>query len=295
MNLAAIHDVRLPITLTALAPISHGAGTSGNTQLLRTRDVIAPDGRRAAVPYVSGNSIRHTLRDALAWHLVRTLGVTEYSLPKRVVDLLWSGGALTTTGNQADLDMTRRIHTLTPGLGLLGYSAKSDITAGTLWVDDADLVCEENAALLPARFNDHPHTKIPNGALRTETFATRHDTAGSPVDRFIALSGVHDSTQMIYDMQVIKPGAVLSAGLHLSAPTAGHALALAVAIDEAAPTVDGRRIINLGGKRSTGYGVCKAEADWAALGDLQTMRADYETHLHSHRDEILSLLDEVCA
>lgn len=295
MNLAAIHDVHLPLTLTALAPISHGAGTSGNTQLLRTRDVIAPDGTRATVPYVSGNSIRHTLRAALAWHLVRTLGVAEHSLPKRVVDLLWSGGALTTTGSQADLDRTRRVHTLTPALGLLGYAAQSDITAGTLWVDDADLVCAENAPRLPARLQAHAHAAVPNGALRTETFGTRHDVTGTPVDRFIALSGVVESTQMIYDMQVIKPGAVLYAGLHLAAPTAGHALALAVAIDGAAPEVDGRRVIALGGRRSTGYGQCTVDADWDALGDLQAMRGDYEDHLRAHRDEILALLGEVCA
>ncbi len=295
MSLAAITDVHLPLTLTALAPISHGAGTSGNTQLLRTRDVISPAGARATVPYVSGNSIRHTLRDALAWHLVRTLDVPEQSLPKRVVDLLWSGGALTQTGSQTDLDLGRRVHTLTPGLGLLGYSARSDITAGTLWVDDADLVCAENASRLPARLTAHPHAALPNGALRTETFGTRHDVTGSPVDRFIALSGTADSTQMIYDMQVIKPGAVLYAGLHLAAPTAGHALALAAAIDCAAPAMDGRRIIALGGKRSIGYGQCTIEADWAGLGDLAAMRADYEHHLVAHRDEILALLDEVCA
>src|SRR5690606_13019624 len=35
-SLAALPDVHIPLTLTALSPISHGAGTSGNTQLLRT-------------------------------------------------------------------------------------------------------------------------------------------------------------------------------------------------------------------------------------------------------------------
>ena len=144
-SLAALPDVHIPLTLTALSPISHGAGTSGNTQLLRTREVVGPDGSRASVPYVSGNSLRHTLRAALAWHLVRTLEVEDGSLAKRTVDLLWSGGALTTTGNQADLDMIRRVHQLVPGLGLFGYSAKSDITAGTLWVDESGRLRGERA------------------------------------------------------------------------------------------------------------------------------------------------------
>lgn len=303
-SLAAVEDVHLPLTLTAVEPISHGAGTSGNTQLLRTADVILPDGRRTAVPYVSGNSLRHTLRAALAWHLVRTLQLPEKSLSKRVVDLLWSGGALTSTGNQADLELNRRVHTRLPGVGALGYSAQSDIVAGTLWVDNIHLVCQENQFRLPAHLADHPHAKLPAGAMRTETFGTRHDVAGTPVDRYIALldnTGELDlgtaeplpTTQMIYDMQVIKPGAVLWSGLHLYAPTAGHVAALAVAVDEAAPEVAGHRILPLGGKRSVGFGSCRLEADLTVLGDVAELRAQYEAHLHAHREEILTLLDEV--
>lgn len=303
-GLSAVADVHLPLTLTAVEPISHGAGTSGNTQLLRTADVILPDGRRTAVPYVSGNSLRHGLRSALAWHLVRTLNLPEKSLSKRVVDLLWSGGALTSTGNQADLDLNRRVHTRLPGLGALGYSAQSDIVAGTLWVDNVHLVCAENAFRLPEHLAGHPHAALPGGAMRTEAFGTRHDVAGTPVDRYIALldaGGELDlgaaepltTTQMIYDMQVIKPGAVLFGGLHLYAPTAGHVAALAVALDEAAPEVGGHRTIALGGKRSVGYGACRLDADLTALGDITALRAEYEAHLHAHAGEIVALLEEV--
>lgn len=298
-SLAALPDVHIPLTLTALSPISHGAGTSGNTQLLRTREVVGPDGSRASVPYVSGNSLRHTLRAAFAWHLVRTLDVEDGALAKRTVDLLWSGGALTTTGNQADLDMIRRVHQLIPGLGLLGYSAKSDITAGTLWVDDVELVCSENAHRLPPRLADHPHASMPNGAFRTETFGTRHDVAGTPVDRFIRLAeldGTLDSVQMIHDMQVIKPGATLYTGLHLAVPTFGHLAAFAAAWNEAAPRVDGRDVINLGGKRSVGYGACAVVVEKHPNSyqyDADELVAAYETHLRDHRAEILALLEEI--
>lgn len=297
-SLAALPDVHIPLTLTALSPISHGAGTSGNTQLLRTREVVGPDGSRASVPYVSGNSLRHTLRAAFAWHLVRTLDVEDGSLAKRTVDLLWSGGALTTTGNQADLDMIRRVHQLIPGLGLFGYSAKSDIIAGTLWVDDVELVCAENAHRLPPRLADHPHASMPNGAFRTETFGTRHDVAGTPVDRFIRLAelgGALESVQMISDMQVIKPGATLYTGLHLFVPTFGHIAAFAASFHAAAPRVDGRDVINLGGKRSVGYGQCEVTIveEWDLPFQTSELAAAYETHLRDHRAEILALLEEI--
>lgn len=305
-SLAAAADVHLPLTLTATEPISHGAGTSGNTQLLRAADVILPDGRRASVPYVSGNSVRHTLRAALAWHLVRTLHLPEKSLSKRVVDLLWSGGALTSTGNQADLAQNRKVHTYLPGTGTLGYSAQSDIVAGTLYADNVHLVCAENRFRLPAHLAGHPHAQLTAGAMRTETFGTRHDVAGTPVDRYIAAIPAGDANaldlgtaepletvQMIYDTQVIKPGATLWSGLHLYAPTAGHVAALAVALDEAAPDLSGTRILHLGGKRSAGYGACRLDADLTVLGDVPALRAGYETHLHANADVIVALLDEV--
>lgn len=299
-SLSAREDVHLPLTLTALSAISHGAGTSGNTQLLRTRDIITPDGKRASVPYVSGNSLRHTLRAASAWHLLRTLDTEDCSLPKRTVDLLFSGGALSTTGNQSDLEMNRKVHQLLPALGLFGYSAKSDITAGTLWADDVELVCAENTNRLPGRLTDHPHAKLPNGALRTETFGTRHDIAGTPADRFMQLAdGMFDATvettQMIYDMQVIKPGATLYTGLHLATPTAGHVAAFFTALAEAAPEVDGRRVINLGGKRSTGYGQCALDTLPEVETTVSTRQDAYEDHLRDNRDDILTLLDQVTA
>lgn len=307
-GLHALPDVHLPLTLTALDPISHGAGTSGNTQLLRTQDVLQPDGRRVSVPYVSGNSLRHTLRAALAWHLVRTLGLPERSLPKAVVDLLWSGGALSETGNQVNLETARRVSTTLPALSLMGFSARSDITAGTLWADNVHLVCAENAFRLPAHLAGHPHAALPGGAMRGEAFGTRHDVRGTPVDRYIAMltatgeDGIDlglsapvepATTQMIYDMQVIKPGAVLYTGLHLLAPTPGHIAALAVAVDEAMPQVDGRRVLALGGKRSTGYGACAVNDGLDALGDLAALRAAYEAHLAERRGDILALLKDV--
>jgi hypothetical protein len=295
-SLAAVPDIHVPLTLTAAEPILHGAGNSGNTQLLRTQDVLLPDGRRTAVPFVSGNSLRHTLRDALAWHLVRLLDVPGGSLPKAVTDLLWSGGSLSSTGSTVDLGMMRRVHALLPGLGLLGYSARSDITAGTLWADNVHIVCAENQFRLPARLASHPHASHPAGASRSEEFGTRHDVAGTSVDRYIALlDGTEPAktTQMIYDAQVIKAGSVLFSGLHLLAPTAGHRAALAAAIDVAAPLRGGRRHLALGGKRSAGFGDCTLSPDGLEELGIEDQRAAYEEHLLAHRDEALALLREV--
>src|SRR5690606_41447065 len=76
-SLAALPDVHIPLTLTVLSPISHGAGTSGNTQLLRTRAVVGPDGSRASVPYVSGNSRSEERRVVRAWRASRAGNVAR--------------------------------------------------------------------------------------------------------------------------------------------------------------------------------------------------------------------------
>lgn len=294
--------VHLPLLATLTAPLHHGAGNRGNTALLRRQDIVLPDGTPARTPFVSGNSLRHTLRAALAWHLVRTLQVPDGSLTKAVVDLLWSGGAITKTGAEVRLDRARRVEDLVPQLGMLGYSAGSDMVAGTLNVNHLHLVCAENAWRLPAAAVELPHAGRAAGAFQGEEFGTRHDVASTPVDRYLAdldtLLGetAPPSTQMIYEMQVLKPGAVLAGSLDLTpAATDAHRAVLLVALDEAAPVLGAGRALRLAAKGAVGFGQTALTADLAPLGDVAAARTWWETHLIARRDEILELLAEVAA
>jgi len=280
----------IPWTLTAVAPIHHGSGTAGNTALLRTQEIVLPDGTQTAVPFVSGNSIRHAIRDALAWRLVRTLGVAEGGLTKGAVDLLWSGGALTKTGSQVELDQARRWTELVPALGLLGYSAQSDIVTGALRADNLNLICVENRWRLPAYLAEHPHAGLPAGRFRGEVFGTRHDVAGTGVDILVASGMVQPtSTQMIYEHQVLLPGAALWGGLYLDAatPTAQDALHAALTDITAAGTVQ------VGAKRSAGFGTCLAT--FPAGGIDPAAAARHTAHLQAHGDAILAAIGEATA
>lgn len=289
-----IADTRVNLTLTALDPIHHGAGTSGNTALLRTQDVVLPDGRQVSVPYISGNSIRHALRDALAWHLVRTINVADGDLTVGQVALLWSGGALSEPGAKLNIDRLRRVGELLPHLTMLGYSASNDIVTSTLRVTHAHLVCAENTWRLPQQLCTHPHAARPAGAYRDEAFGTRHDPTGGPTDRLLAESGMFGTpagtpTQMIYDFQVIRAGSILTSTIALEAGTEHHADALATAIAHATP--DG--IMHLGARRAVGYGRCRADID-APDGALSTDRVErYTRHLRDNADAIRALLTEL--
>lgn len=287
--------VRIPITLTCVAPLHHGAGTAGNTALLRTQEIVLPDGGQTAVPFVSGNSLRHAIRDALAWRLARVLDLPPGSLPKGVVDLLWSGGALTKTGSQVELQMCRDLAHV-PALGLMGYSAQSDIVTGVLRVDNANLVCAENRWRLPAHLADHPHANLPAGRFRGEEFGTRHDTAGGPTDVLVE-SGMLDpapgqptTTQMIYEHQVLLPGAVLWSHLQLDAAPPLAVTALHTALADLAPG----GTMWVAARRAAGWGACRLD-----LHDGATLDPDapdrHDDHVRAHRDRILTALREATA
>ncbi|MGO5253392.1 hypothetical protein ACTQ11_08630 [Collinsella bouchesdurhonensis] len=273
-------------TATALTPLHHGAGTAGNTALLRTEQIIQPDGTTATVPYISGNSIRHGLRSALAWHLARTLNIEPGSLSKPVVDLLWSGGAITETGSQTNLDTLRRVEELLPHLAMLGYSARSDLAAGTVRISPLMLVCAENAWRLPGHVAETAHALKRAAAYRSEEFGTRHDITTTPAGRYLDMAQTLASTQMIYDWQTIKSGAVLCGSMQLTpAATEQHQTMLAVAASLWAP--DG--VAGVGAKSSTGAGMVRIDG----LGTDPHIVDAWSARLENTRADILDLLTEV--
>lgn len=281
----------IPLTITLLSPLHHGAGVSGNTQILRTQPVIDPDtGRECTSPVLSGNSFRHAIRHALAEVTLGAVASQPGTLSKPLVDLLYSGGALTgSEGSNVDLDGHRRLDQQWPPAGLLGYSGRGQIWAGSLYVDHLLPLCAENLWRTPDRLKTHPHTARSVASLRDEEFGTRHDVTGTSADRWTDVdlwAGLPDdkrTTQMIYDWQVVKAGTVWFGTLRLAAATIGHAQALRVAWEWL--TASGT--LHLGAKRAQGYGVCRAEADWSALPDQS---ASWVQTLHEHRDEVMALL-----
>ena len=274
------------LTATLTQPLHHGAGSSGNTSLLRTEEIVMPDGTHTRAPFVSGNSVRHGLRSALAWHTAATLDIEDGSLAKGIVDLLWSGGAVVTNGAQTDLDLSRRVEELYPVLGLLGFAAKSDIYAGTLRVSPLILVCRENEWRLPADVAILPQAQRGAAAYRAEEFGTRHDVASTPVDRFVSTIGqITGTTQMIYDLQVLKPGSVLWGEITLTpAATEAHKRVLGAALALWAPGGQA----HLGAKNAVGYGRVQIPLE-DTTPDLEWWTA----HLTQNRDAILALIKEV--
>ena len=270
------------ITVDLTSPFHHGAGTAGNTSLLRTQDVVQPDGTVARVPFLSAASIRHALRDALAWHTAHTLSIEPGTLSKGTVDLLWTGGAVSSTGSRTDLDMMRRVEAHYPALAMLGYAAKSDIITGTLRASDLILVCQENDWRLP----EHLRGARRAAAYRTEEFGTRHDQATSPAGRYLQVVDEVDTAQMIWDTQTLAAGSTLHGTISLTpAATEMHRTALSAALELWAS--DGH--VAIGAKTAQGYGTGTLRDHTPHTEQLE----QWTQHLIDHKQDILDLLTEL--
>lgn len=338
---------RIEIRAVALDAIHHGAGTEGNTVVLRRQEVLAPDGSIDTVPFVSGNSIRHMIRDASVRYALEAMAVPPESLSKAVVDLLFSGGSLTSKGSAMTLAKARRIAELFPILAVLGYSAGSRITGGRIEVAHLHLVAEQNLFRRPETIAPGIDRWLIDGNAQTGSeFGTRHDAAriahaasylalpaqaaqvtaaDAPKRRdkkHVAWDAEHAnpadgrSTQMIYDWEVVLPGAEFFGAITYRALKEAELSALVSALSHACDGrhSDGGYLFHVGAKRGTGHGrmswhfhglarpIATPRYDAsdvllpALVEDQSASRLDaYREHLASKRSEILAELEEIAA
>jgi len=329
------HTGRIDIRAIALDAIHHGAGTDGNTVTLRRQEVLLPDGSIDTVPFVSGNSIRHLIRDGGVRFALEAMGIAPNSLSKPVVDLLFSGGSL---GGKASMTLAkaRRIAELFPVLSLLGYSAGTRITGGRVEVWHLHLVAEQNLFRRPEGISaEHPRWQVDGNAQVGSQFGTRHDAAR--IAHAAAYLAIEDqrkgqliadapkgktkapkdesSTQMIYDWEVVLPGAEFSGGIVYRALKEGELSALASALSHACDgrAPDGGYLYRVGAKSGTGHGrmswhfaglqrpiatpaMVSSDVLLPAIADGHQARLDaYREHLAKHRDDILTELEEIAA
>lgn len=292
------HTGKIEIIATALEPLIHGAGNAGNTQLLRTRPWWYVDDRGVAVeahiPFISGNSVKHRIRNSAIRYALDVMGVEDGTLSKAEVDLLFSGGHLSKSGAAVDLGQARKLAELFPALSLCGYSAGNAMEESKIAVHALNLVCRENLDRMPDDLRSHPMASVYCDALRSEEFGTRHDKATSAVGRRYLTSGASeavaerkakllgagkkkgkadapeepatakdakgDSAQMIYETQVISAGAVLWGTVLIADLSDNEQAALASAFHYASSgRIDNAMTMGVGAKNSVGYGSVKVE------------------------------------
>lgn len=287
------------IRSTALEPIHHGAGTSGNTQLLRMQQIINPDtGKQVRVPFISGNSMKHRIRYHAVQYALDVLGLEDHTLSKREVDLLFSGGHLSKSGTAINLQRARRLEEMFPALSLCGYSAGNVMTESKIRVSHLHLVCAENAWRMPKDLRGVTLASCRSGAMRGEEFGTRHDVGmrnatirlldSEEAKRLSEAKSAKlekakrsktkdtkdksDSSQMIYDFQVVSAGAQFWGSVWFDELTDLELAALASAFHYGSAGKDGdRTLMHVGAKAAVGFGLMSVEL----RGAIRAQPAEY--------------------
>lgn len=139
----------IEMVLRAEQPIAHHEGVEGNEGIVMRETVFSPQGRKTRVPIITGDTIRHGLREASARATLEAAGLLDAVHGESALRLLFAGGQMLKGTDTLRLDDYREMVDLFPPLALLGGCAGNRIIPGQLEVGRAYLVCEESAHLLP--------------------------------------------------------------------------------------------------------------------------------------------------
>lgn len=139
--------------IEAQTPIAHHSESIGNSAIAMRRKIRQPGGGFAQVPIITGDTMRHGLRESSSYALLDAAGLLDSGqLSEGALRLLFAGGMVTGRGDASvvKLDDFRVMCELIPPLSLLGGCTNNRVVPGRMQVDDALLICDETKHLIPA-------------------------------------------------------------------------------------------------------------------------------------------------
>lgn len=323
------------IIARCLSPLRHAQGVEGNIQMFRRRRMHV-DGAFEEVPFVSGNSIKSWLRRHAALFAIQAAGLDDGRLTRDQVQLLFAGGVLSSGGQALKLDEARRLGELVPALAMHGYAAGNMITESLLRVSHLEVASYETRHHVRAPLERYAPAYLDRLEQRAasyleEDFGTRRvpehqehvqrlldgDARDELEVELIERNegGGDKSTQMIYQHEVLMPGAVLvgSVGFpHGLTPMEVQSLRSAFTHASCGRTAAGELICHLGARSAAGYGKVAMTLHGELAQGVEAWRhedtdalspareegegfdeglAGYVTHLRAHRDEIQEAMD----
>lgn len=194
-------QIRLEFILEARTPICHLEGSFGNVGVIMRQKVRQPNGRWSKVPIVTGDTMRHQLREAGTFAVLDSTGMGEECLTEAALRLLFAGGMVTgSSGPTVKLDEFRDIEQIFPPLGLLGGCVANRIIPGKLKVSTAMLICAETSHQLPDWVREYVETNAAGhyeGARShvEEVQRVRMDPALNPSKRLLLAPGEREAAE----------------------------------------------------------------------------------------------------
>ena len=247
--------MKIETIYTLQQPLSHIGESESTVSFLNTIR-IAVNGKVEEVFALTGNSIRGTLRDCAARHLLDRLNA---KVGKKEFNILFSGGNI--SGSMStDIDQAKKYRELLPVISLFGAGVGNQILAGKMTQGFALPVCLETKEIVPdidyikgelknvswknltgtinfTRFDDSKNVNY-QGYMREDNDNTDKDSA---------------STQMRYEVEYLVPGSQLYHIINLCTGTDIELGAFVAALEEFS------RSPVLGGMGGKGFGLCEAE------------------------------------
>lgn len=317
--------------LQAVQPIAHHSETVGNQAIAFRRKVRLPDGSWAHVPCITGDTMRHAMREAMAYAFLDAAGLlTDTRLSEAALRLLFAGGMITgrSDGKTVKLDTYREMCELMPAIALLGGCAGNRCIPGRLTCEDAVLICNETRHLVPAWVLDNAgeidtcraHVELEQ-RVRMDPLLDPHKrrllTAGSASDvesRLAQSEAAHDDdiatareaskcTMLPRTFERIACGSLFSWNV--------EAIVTSDLECDAFNTMVGAMLSNcrVGGKRGTGHGLLRAVAgQWGELASpserlhpldtnalAQKVGELFRSHVRERRERVLRWLEVVDA
>ena len=247
--------MKIETIYTLQQPLSHIGESESTVSFLNTIR-IAVNGKVEEVFALTGNSIRGTLRDCAARHLLDKLGVR---VGKKEFNILFSGGNI--SGSMStDIDQAKKYRELLPIISLFGAGVGNQILAGKMTQGFALPVCRETQEIVPDINCIKGELKNTSWKNFTGTINfTRFDDSKN-VNLQVYMQSDNDntdkdsaSTQMRYEVEYLVPGAQLYHIINLCVDTDIEFGAFVAALEEFSHSPV------LGGMGGKGFGLCEAE------------------------------------
>lgn len=283
----AAGEFDIPLTIFCQSPLTHGADTkAGNATLFRRISVLSDTGSVLTLPIYGGNAIRGMLRDLLADHYLRALGLAPSRATPPVAlwffHALYSGGCLeedstaakslgSALGAHGAVKCTgiTQLRDMVPPLSLLGTALGNRIIGGRVNVCDARPRCRQWGT-----------GEQDVSELFDWVYLTRHED----YEAWGKGEGDDAHTGMIANTEVLKAGVILDAGINIGDHMSdveraclGRGLELL------------REAGRLGAQNARGLGQVAIE-----VGNCPDAAA-YDAYLAEHKVEILDYLGTIKA
>ena len=158
------------------------------------------------IPHIAGNSIRGIMRRQVMADFANRVGITQFK--KEIYHQLFTGGNLTDKSGIEDIEVRERYVQMCPMIGLLGSAIGNQMLQSEMNVFAANLCCSEMET-----------GKASYWELLEVDFGTRHDSSKTEKD-FEITGAMKETSQMLYQSEVVVPGAVFDAKFVLTSDNA---------------------------------------------------------------------------